>query len=93
MYYIPCLKDKTALELHPDKLQFFISGPLLFQKSRSIIYWKDVQEIEFISPLRGGAIISFIMADGGDNAGISTKYIAGNGKDIYKSIMEYYENR
>jgi len=83
--------DKTAIELDEEKLKFFISGPLLLQKRRSVIYWKDVQDIEFVSPVRRSAIILFIMTDGGDNAGISTKYISGNDKEIYDTVMKYYK--
>jgi len=92
MYFIPCFKDKTALELDKDKLQLFIKGKLLFQISRDVAYWKDVDDIEFTSPPRGSAIISFKMKDG-SNFGFRTTYIAGNDKDIYKTIMEYFKNQ
>ena len=47
MYYIPCLLDKTAVELDDDKLQSFIRGKLLFQIPPGSIYWKDIADIEY----------------------------------------------
>jgi len=90
MYFIPCLRDKTVLELDREKLQFFIKGKLLFQIPRDIAYWDDIENIDYTSVLRmGGAIISFRMKDG-SVFGINTKYIAGNDKDIYNTIIEYF---
>jgi hypothetical protein len=91
-YFIPCLKNKTALELDNDKLQFFIKGKLLFQIPRDVAYWKDMEDIEFTSPLRGSAFISFKMKDG-SAFGFRTLYIAGNDSDIYNTIMQYFKNR
>lgn len=92
MYFIPCLKNKTALELDKDKLQLFIKGKLLFQIYRDVAYWKDVKNIEYTAPLRGSPIISFTMDDG-STFGFRTTYIAGKGKDIYNTIMEYFNNQ
>jgi len=91
MYFIPCFKDKTALELDREKLQLFIKGKLLFQVPRDVAYWKDMEDIEFTSPPRGSAIISFKMKDG-SVFGFRTRYIAGNDRDIYNTIMEYFKN-
>lgn len=90
MYYIPCLRDKTALELDKDRLQLFIKGKLLFQISRDVAYWADIEDIDYTSPSRSGAIISFKMKDG-SAFGFYTTYISGNDKDIYNTIMEYFE--
>ncbi len=89
MYLIPCLKGKIALELDPDKLQLFIAGKLLFQIPRDVAYWKDISDIEYTAPYRGSPIISFTM-NNGSVFGFRTKYIAGNDKDIYNTIMEYF---
>jgi hypothetical protein len=91
MYFIPCLKDKTALELDRDKLQLFITGKLLFQIPRDVAYWKDIKEIEYTSAFRGSPVISFKMNDG-SVFGFRTAYIAGNNKDIYNTIMEYFKD-
>jgi len=92
MYFIPCLKDKTALELDKDKLQLFITGKLLFQIPRDVAYWKDIKDIEYTSLPRGSPIISFKMNDG-SVFGFRTNYIAGKNKDIYNTIMEYFKNQ
>jgi hypothetical protein len=91
MYHIPCLQGKTALALDTDKLQLFIKGKLLLQHVRDITYWKDIDEIAYISPRKGAPVISFTMKEGNDFA-FRTKYIAGNDKEIYDTIMAYFNN-
>lgn len=104
MYYIPCFNDKTALELDEEKLQCFITGKLLYQIAPNTIYWKDIADIDYTYAYRRGAIISFTMKNGdSDNPiytkynprgdyGICTEYISGNSKEIYNSIVEYFNN-
>lgn len=92
MYFIPCIQGKTALELDTDKLQFFIKGKLLLQDVRDIAYWKEIDNIAYISPQRGSPVINFTMKDGKDFA-FRTKYIAGNDKEIYDTIMEYFNKQ
>jgi hypothetical protein len=91
MYFIPCMAGKTALELDIDKLQLFIKGKLLFQVARDIAYWKDIKDIDFTAVPRGSAIIGFTMKDG-SAFGFRTKYIDGNDKEIYDTIMHYFKN-
>jgi hypothetical protein len=98
MYYIPCLLNKTALELDAEKLQSFITGKLLFQIPPGIIFWKDIDDIEYVTSrglgisfgARSVSIISFKMKDG-SAAGISTKNISGNDKEIYETVTAYFE--
>jgi hypothetical protein len=97
MYYIPCLREKTALELDDEKLQSFITGKLLFQIPPGTIYWKDIDDIEYDTTpgwmsfsMYKVSIISFTMKDG-SVAGISTKSISGKDKEIYESVMEYFK--
>jgi hypothetical protein len=92
MYFIPCLQGKTALALDSDKLQFFIKGKLLLQDVRAVAYWKDINEITYISPYKGSPVISFTMRDRKDFA-FRTKYIAGNDKEIYNTTMEYFNKQ
>jgi len=99
MYYIPCLLDKSALELDGEKFQCFITGKLLFQIPPGTVYWKDIDDIEYISPPRiggsiggrNGAILDIRMKDG-SAAGISTKNISCDDKEIYDTMMNYFKN-
>jgi len=90
MYYIPCLKGKTALELDKDKLQLYIKGKLLFQIPRDVAYWGDIEDIDYNYASRIGSIISFKMKDG-SVFGFLTTRISGNDKHIYNTIMQYFE--
>jgi hypothetical protein len=78
MYYIPCLRGKTALELDNEKLQSFITGKLLFQIPLGTVCWKDIDNIEYDTTpgwmsllYYKVSIISFTMKDG-SVGGIST---------------------
>jgi hypothetical protein len=91
MYHIPCLQGKTALALDTDKLQLFIKGKLLLQDVRDVAYWKDIDNIAYISLRKGSPVISLTMKDGNDFA-FRTKYIAGNDKEIYNTIMAFFNS-
>lgn len=97
-YFIPCFNDKTALELDKDKLQLFIKGKLLFQISRNVAYWKEIEDIQFNSPPLWSttsifkAVISFKMNDGSVFC-FGTKYIAGKDREINNTIMEHFKNQ
>ena len=82
-FFFPLLRGETALELDKEKLQFYITN--------RIIYWKDVKSIDYNTLNHGGWAIVFIMKDRSENIDISTKYIAGNDKDIYNSIVKHFE--
>jgi hypothetical protein len=98
MYYVPCLLNKIALELHDEKLQSFTTEKLLFQIPPGIIYWKEIDDIEYTNTPGMGvcfgyhkvSIISFKMKDG-NVAGISTKNISGNDNEIYQTVAAYFE--
>ncbi|HWZ04397.1 MAG TPA: hypothetical protein VNX40_12355, partial [Mucilaginibacter sp.] len=90
-YYIPCLTNKTALELDDEKLQFNIKGFLKLQKMRDIIYWKDINDLDYFSNRHTGAIIVLKMNDGSDTSGMSLKWVSGNDKEIYQTITAYFE--
>jgi len=91
MYYMPCLQNKTALELDSEKLQCFIEGKLLFKRSQRIIYWKDIEKIDFNSIPRGNALMIIFKIKDSKSAGVYTKYIAGNDRAIYDTITAYFE--
>ncbi len=82
-FFLPLLKGQTALELDETKLKFFISG--------RVIYWKDIQSIDYGAISNGGYEIRFTMIENVKDISISTKYIAGNDQDIYDTIVEYFK--
>lgn len=79
--FIPAVKNKIALELDADKLQFHVTD--------RVIYWKDVNEISQTYSMYS-SFISFEMVDGSDDIGIGTKWIAGSNDMIYDTIQEYF---
>ncbi len=89
---IPYLKGKTALELDNEKLQYFVKEWIPLQYYREVIYWKDVQDIEFNSFSRIGQLITFRITDGGNDASIYTKYIASGNDNLGNIIQEYLKN-
>ena len=88
-YYLPCLQNKTALEINAEKIQFFIKAKIPLQTSRELIYWKDVRELDFVSTRLPGAIITFKMNDGSDDSSLPLKYIAGDNRDIFDTMVGY----
>ena len=79
----PLLKGQAAVELDKEKLQSFIAN--------KTIYWKNVNNIEYETSVRGDWAIVFVMIDGSDDIRISTQYVAGNDQNIYDTIIEYFE--
>jgi hypothetical protein len=84
------MREKPAIVMDNEKFQSFITGKLLLQIAVGTIYWKDIADIEYTNAGRFGSIISFTMNDG-SVAGISTKYISGDDKGIYKIVMDYFK--
>jgi hypothetical protein len=82
-FFSPFLKGETALELDDKKLQYFISN--------KIVYWKDVEYMDYDSLKNGGISIRFSIKESSKDITISTRYVKGNDKDIYDTISEYFE--
>ncbi|NNU34702.1 hypothetical protein HK413_12685 [Mucilaginibacter sp. S1162] len=85
MYYIPCFQDKPALSLDEEKLQCFITGKLLLQVTPDILYWKDIEEINYTYIYRKGALISFKMKT--PESGIYKKYSVTDDSGFYTTYI------
>ena len=82
-FFFPLIWGETALELDKEKLQYFVNN--------RIIYWKDVETMDFWSLKYGGMSIRFVMHGTNKDVKINTKYIAGKDQSIYDTIVEYFE--
>jgi len=83
-FFFPSLRGDVALEIDKDKIQFFIT--------KRIIYWRDVKDLYQSYFSNNGPYIMFKMKDGSKDIGISTKYIMGNNKDIYNTVIDYFNS-
>jgi len=83
-FLLPLTQGKTILELDKNKLQYAVKN--------DSIYWKDIDSINYVIGVKTGSwSIRFVMKDGSRDRKISTKYIAGDDKTIYNTIVDYFE--
>jgi len=83
-FLLPLIRGETILELDQDKLRYAVKN--------DSIYWKEVDSINYVIGAKTGSwSIRFVMKDGSRNRKISTKYIAGDDKTIYNTIVDYFE--
>ena len=58
---------------------------------RGVIYWKDINDLDYFSNRYTGAIVVIKMNDGSDTSGLSLKWVSGNDKEIYQTVTAYFE--
>ena len=83
-FLLPLIRRETILELDKDKLQYAVK--------HTVVLWKDIDSINYVIGVKTGSwSIRFVMKDGSRDKKISTKYVAGDNKTIYNTIVDYYE--
>jgi hypothetical protein len=78
--FIPALKNKVALRLDAQKLEYNITG--------TVIYWRDVTDISW-KYKKFNTFLSFKMADDSKTRCISISWLFADNRELFDIMQKY----